>query len=391
MNILMFHLMPYLALDTAKAAQYPASWVTLSNELYDPKQGAELYNRYLDELEYAETLGFDGICVNEHHKTPYGMMPSPAVTAAALSRRTKTCRIAILGNALPLRTHPFTIAEEHAMIDNITRGRLISGFVRGIGAEYHAFGVNPTQSLERFREAHDLIVRAWSEPGPFEWHSRHYHFEYVNVWPRPYQQPHPPIWIPSQGSRETIEFAADPSRKYTYLQTFSAISAVQKNLHLYRDVAQAYGYTHHPRQLGWATPLYVGDTDEQALAECAPHYEFFRNEFLSKIPLEMVMPPGYASRQSAKGIVAAKTAAHDKIDTRRANELGMMTCGSAKTVADRLIRYQKEIGFGNFLAMMQFGTMPADMTRRSMERFAESVMPLLRKASREQHGEFGFN
>jgi alkanesulfonate monooxygenase SsuD/methylene tetrahydromethanopterin reductase-like flavin-dependent oxidoreductase (luciferase family) len=390
MNILMFHLMPYAALDTAAAASHPMSWVKMPNSLYDPAKGAELYNRYLDELEYAETLGFDGVCVNEHHMTPYGMMPSPAVTAAALSRRTSKCRIAILGNALPLRTHPFTVAEEHAMIDNITRGRLISGFVRGIGAEYHAFGINPTISLERFREAHDLIVRAWTEPGPFAFHGKHYHFEYVNVWPRPYQQPHPPVWVPSQGSRETIEFAAHPDRKYTYLQTFSAIGAVRKNLLLYRETAERYGYAWHPRQLGWATPLYVGETDEQALAECAPHYEFFRNEFLSKITLEMVMPPGYASRASAKGIIAAKTAAHETIDTRRADELGMMTCGSPATVAARLIRYQREIGFGNFLPMMQFGTLPADLTRRSMERFAEQVMPLLRKASREEFGEIGY-
>ena len=227
MNIMMFHLMPYAALDAKEAANYPQSWVTMSNKLYDPKKGAELYNRYLDELEYAETLGFDGVCVNEHHQTPYGMMPSPTVTASALARRTTKARIAILGNALPLRSQPFTIAEEHAMIDNITHGRLISGFVRGIGAEYHAFGINPATSLERFREAHDMIIRAWTEPGPFEFHGKHYNFEYVNVWPRPYQQPHPPIWIPSQGSRETVEFAAHPSRKYTYLQTFTAAIALK--------------------------------------------------------------------------------------------------------------------------------------------------------------------
>jgi alkanesulfonate monooxygenase SsuD/methylene tetrahydromethanopterin reductase-like flavin-dependent oxidoreductase (luciferase family) len=390
MNIMMFHLMPYADLDLQKADQYPHSWVTMPNSLYDPKKGHALYNRYLDELEYAEQLGFDGVCVNEHHQTPYGIMPSPVVTASALSRRTTKARIAILGNALPLRTHPLTLAEEHAMIDNITGGRLISGFVRGIGAEYHAFGVNPTISLERFREAHDLIIKAWTDPGPFEWHSKHFHFEYVNIWPRPFQRPHAPIWIPSQGSRETVEFASHPSRKYTYLQTFSPITAVQKNLKLYQAMAQGHGYTHHPRQLGWATPVYIGDSDESALKDCSIHYENFRNEFLGKMPLEMLMPPGYTSRESAKGIVAAKTAAHEKADTGKANQMGMMTCGSAKTVAEKLIAYQKDIGFGNLLVMLQFGTMPADMTRRNMERFAQDVMPLLRKASKEQFGEFSF-
>ncbi len=387
MNVLLFHLMPYADLDLEEADKYPHSWVTLPNRLYDPKKGHALYNRYLDELEYAEELGFDGVCVNEHHQTCYGMMPSPIVTASALARRTSKTKIAILGSALPLRSHPLTIAEEHAMIDNITGGRLISGFVRGIGCEYHAWGVNPTYSLARFNEAHDLIVRAWTEAGPFEFHSKHFHFEYVNVWPRPYQSPHPPIWIPSQGSRETIEFASHPSRKYTYLQTFSPIKAVAKQLQSYRDTAKRYGYTSTPAQLGWATPLYVGDSDASALAECAVHYENFRNRYLGKMPMEMLMPPGYTSRESAKAIVAAKTVAHEKAETKRSNELGMMTCGSAKTVTERLIGYMKEIGFGNLLVMLQFGTLPADLTRRNMERFAEGVMPRLKQAAKELYGE----
>lgn len=385
MNIMLFHLMPYADLDLEEADKYPHSWVTLPNRFYDPKKGHALYNRYLDELEYAEALGFDAVCVNEHHQTTYGLMPSPIVTASALARRTSKARIAILGSALPLRTNPLTIAEEHSMIDNITGGRLISGFVRGIGCEYHASGVNPTYSLARFNEAHDLIIRAWTQPGPFEYHGRHFHFEYVNVWPRPYQEPHPPVWIPSQGSRETVEFASHPARKYTYLQTFSPITAVAKNLNLYKAMADKSGYKAAPSQLGWATPIYVGETDASALAECAEHYENFRNRFLGKMPLEMLMPPGYTSRESARAIVAAKSAAHEKVDTRRANELGMMTCGSAKTVADKLVAYMKEIGFGNLLTMLQFGTLPADLTRRNMERFAELVMPRLRKAAKELH------
>ena len=385
MNIMLFHLMPYADLDLEEADKYPHSWVTLPNRFYDPKKGHALYNRYLDELEYAEALGFDAVCVNEHHQTTYGLMPSPIVTASALARRTSKARIAILGSALPLRTNPLTIAEEHSMIDNITGGRLISGFVRGIGCEYHASGVNPTYSLARFNEAHDLIIRAWTQPGPFEYHGRHFHFEYVNVWPRPYQEPHPPVWIPSQGSRETVEFASHPARKYTYLQTFSPITAVAKNLNLYKAMADKSGYKAAPSQLGWATPIYVGETDASALAECAEHYENFRNRFLGKMPLEMLMPPGYTSRESARAIVAAKSAAHEKVDTRRANELGMMTCGSARTVADKLVAYMKEIGFGNLLTMLQFGTLPADLTRRNMERFAELVMPRLRKAAKELH------
>jgi alkanesulfonate monooxygenase SsuD/methylene tetrahydromethanopterin reductase-like flavin-dependent oxidoreductase (luciferase family) len=385
-NVLLFHLMPYADLDLEAAKDYPAVWCNFPNSFYDPKKGHALYNRYLDELEYGEELGFDGLCVNEHHQTAYGLMPSPTVTASALARRTTKAKIAILGNALPLRTHPLTVAEEHAMIDNITGGRLISGFVRGIGSEYHTFGVNPTFSHERFHEAHDLIVRAWTEPGPFTFHSKHYHFEYVNLWPRPYQQPHPPIWIPSQGSRETIEFAAHPDHKYTYLQTFSPVKAVARYLQMYKDIAQGFGYTASPRQLGWSLPVYVGDTDDKALEEAAVHFENMRNRFLKK-PFEMLLPPGYTSRESMKGIAAAKAEITGKLDAKRAIEMGMFVCGSAQTVRERLVEYAKLVGYGNLLPMLQFGTLPSDLTRRNMERFAESVMPALKRASRELHGE----
>jgi alkanesulfonate monooxygenase SsuD/methylene tetrahydromethanopterin reductase-like flavin-dependent oxidoreductase (luciferase family) len=385
-NVLLFHLMPYADLDLEGAKQYPTVWSTLPNRFYDPRLGHALYNRYLDELEYGEELGFDGLCVNEHHQTAYGLMPSPTVTASALARRTTKAKIAILGNALPLRTHPLTIAEEHAMIDNITGGRLISGFVRGIGSEYHTFGVNPTFSHERFHEAHDLIVRAWTEPGPFTFHSKHYHFEYVNLWPRPYQQPHPPIWIPSQGSRETIEFAAHPDHKYTYLQTFSPVKAVARYLQMYRDAAEAFGYRPSPRQLGWAVPVYIGDSDASALAEAGRHFESFRNSFL-KMPFEMILPPGYTSRESMKGMAAVKGQLAGFLDAKRAIEMGMFICGSAQTVLSQLQNSAKEIGFGNLLTMLQFGTLPADLTRRNMERFAESVMPALKRAGREMYGE----
>ena len=386
MNVLLFHLMPYADLDLEAAKQYPSCWVTLPNTYYDPVKGHALYNCYLDELEYGETLGFDGVCVNEHHQNAYGIMPSPVVTASALARRTKKAKIAILGSALPLRANPLTVAEEHAMIDNITAGRVISGFVRGIGAEYFSFGANPTFSHERFHEAHDLIIRAWSEPGPFEFFGKHYHFQYVNVWPRPFQKPHPPIWIPSQGSRETIEFAAHPSRKYTYLQTYSPVKSMQRYLNMYRECAQGHGYTAEPRQLGWLLPIYVGDNDQQALEESAEHYRVFREVFLN-IPFDMLLPPGYTSRESMRGLMANKATLMKKLTVPECMQQGLFVCGSAKTVKETLIGYVKEIGLGNLLALMQFGTLPADLTRRSMERFAESVLPDLKKAAREMHGE----
>jgi alkanesulfonate monooxygenase SsuD/methylene tetrahydromethanopterin reductase-like flavin-dependent oxidoreductase (luciferase family) len=383
MRFFFFHLMPYAEVDLAAIEAQGSSWVRLPNTHYDPEKGAQLYHRYLDEMERAEALGFDGVGVNEHHQTAYGMMPSPIVIASALVRRTTTAKICILGSALPLRQHPLTVAEEHAMIDNISGGRLISGFVRGIGAEYHVFGVNPTESHDRFHEAHDLIIRAWTEPGPFEFSGKYYRHRYVNLWPRPYQRPHPPVWIPSQGSQETIDFAAHPDRRYTYLHTFSPSAAVAKYMELYRQRAEEYGYTASTDQLGWAVPIYVGDTDKSAGAEAKTHFENFRNRF-AKMPIEFLLPPGYTSLDSMKRVAAAKQSMFGDITLETAAEAGMMIYGSAATVRDRLVEYQKQLGFRNLLTLLQFGTLPADLTAASMERFAGAVMPALREIGEEE-------
>ncbi|MGE4124933.1 MAG: LLM class flavin-dependent oxidoreductase [Pusillimonas sp.] len=382
MNVILFHLMSYADLDFEATKEHETVWLKLPNKFYDPVKGHHLYNRYLDELEYAETLGFDGVAVNEHHQTAYGLMPSPVVMASALARRTKRVKIAILGSALPLREHPMTVAEEYAMLDVITGGRLIAGFVRGIGAEYHTFGLNPTISHERFHEAHDLIVQAWTQPGPTSFSGRHYNVDYVNLWPRPFQNPHPPIWVPSQGSKETIDWAADPSHRYTYLQTFSPAKTVQKYLQSYRDTAESFGYEAADSQLGWAVPIYVADTDEQAINEAREPFELFRNRLL-KMPFEMLLPPGYSSRDSLKRMMAAKASLSQELTIEVAIEMGMIVCGSPATVRQQLESHWNDMHFDNLLTMMHFGSLSQELTKRNMDLFASEVLPSLQALKRE--------
>ena len=154
-------------------------------------------------------------------------------------------------------------------------------------------------SHERFHEAHDLIVQAWTKPGPFEFEGDHYNFKYVNCWPRPYQQPRPQIWVPSQGSSETVKWAADPSRKYQFLVTFSSAELVTRYLNAYRTQAREFGYEPSGDQMGWAVPVYVADTDERARAEAGRAIETLFGDYLPN-PWEMLLPPGYTSMSSMK-------------------------------------------------------------------------------------------
>ena len=374
MKVFNFHLMPYQHADIDAIQRSGSAWITFSNSNYDPEKGAELYHDYLDQLEYAVERGFDGVCLNEHHTTAYGMMPIPGVLAGALTRRLKRGKLAILGRALPLLNNPLMVAEEYAILDNLMRGEFIAGFVRGIGAEYHAMGINPSESQARFDEAHDLILRAWTEPGPFAFEGKHYQFRYVNPWPTPYQKPHPPIWIPSQGSSSTIEWAA--KMRYTYCQTLSPIATVARFFDMYREAADRNGYQATPDQLAWSNSIYVAETDEIAIRNARPHLEAFVNAFL-KMPVEMLLPPGYTSTESMKRVRAAKVTGKTQTIEQMV-EAGVVIIGSPNTVREKLAAYQDLAGFNTSLTKTQFGTMPDAMVRENIDAIAEEILPYFR-------------
>lgn len=375
MKFVAFHLMPWPYLPPDFPDVTDSAWVTYPNEHYDPERGRELYERYLTELAACEGLGFDAIAVNEHHQTAYGLMPSPNLVAMALVHRTKSTRIAILGNAIPLRDHPMRVVEEVSMLDVMSGGRIICGIVRGLGAEYHTFGLNPVHSQERFFEAHDLMVAAWTRPGPFAWEGKHYQLNYVNPWPRPIQRPHPPIWLPTQGSTSTVRWAA--GQRYTLFQTFSSLRAVTKSTRQYVEFAAESGYTPHPEQLGWAVPIYVGRDDDSAMAEFKPHVEYLYHH-LRRRPWQATLPPGYVPRAAAASVAERRRGVGT--DRPSAEELaarGEIIVGGPDTVLARLREAIDTAGIGTLATMIQTGTMSHQQTTASVGRLTELVLPKL--------------
>lgn len=375
MKYFFFHLMswPYLPADFDD--KYDSAWIWLSNSLYDPVKGHELYREYINTLAYAEELGFDGICVNEHHQNAYGLMPSPNIIAGALTQRTQKCKIAVIGNALPLYNPPQRVAEEFAMLDVMSNGRLIAGMVIGGGPEYFAFQIEPTMARERYREALDLIVKAWTTPGPFEWNSKHYYYRYVNPWPVPLQKPHPPIWIPGVGSLETIELVAQ--RRYAYMGIpYFHIDVFKRVFAQFREACQKAGYEAHPEQMGWGVPIYVAETDKQAREEFEPALWYFVKNLLKGIGLT---PPGYTSAKSAAAIIKNQQYFLYQQKTWADIENGVFAIvGSPETVRQKLDRYQKEVGAGVVLTGCQTGTLPHHLARKSMELLAKEVLPKVR-------------
>ena len=236
--------------------------LTFSNSHFDPKLGAQMFSEYLDEYEYCEEVGFEGLMLNEHHNTPTCLGATMNLEAAILARVTKKPKIILLGNPLPIFDNPIRLAEELSEIDLISNGRLVSGFVRGTGIETLASNVNPLFNRERFEEAHDLVIKTWTTPGPFRWEGKHYHFRVVNPFMAPLQKPHPPIWIPGTGSPDTLEWCAQHHYPYLFLETDPGVT--QDMMSVYADAAREQGYEPGPEHFGYLLRVHVQDTDEKA-------------------------------------------------------------------------------------------------------------------------------
>jgi alkanesulfonate monooxygenase SsuD/methylene tetrahydromethanopterin reductase-like flavin-dependent oxidoreductase (luciferase family) len=375
MKHFLFHLMPYRELPSDFEKTHPSAWVWAPNSLFDPERGHAYYNEYIDQLAEAEPLGFDGVCVNEHHQNVYGLMPSPNLIASMLVMRTKRIKIAVVGNALPLYNPPTRVAEEIAMLDVISGGRIISGQVIGGGPEYFSFSINPAEARTRFAEAHELIMRAWTQPGPFEFYGEHYKLRYVNVFPRPLQKPHPPIWIPGAGSLETMEFVA--KRRYAYMGIpYFHIDFFKKNYALFRECCEKEGYEAHPEQMGLLMPIYVAETDTKARREFEEHFWYFKNKLIPGLTLA---PPGYTSVKSAlrvyKSLKDGKTFINGCESWEDVEKGCFAIVGSPETVAEKIVEHASQIGCGNMLGLFQLGSMPSEQARENARRYAEAVMP----------------
>ena len=221
MKFTWFNLMPWPYLPDDFREKHRSVWVDIPSTLYDPRKGHEVYHTYLDQLEYAESLGFDGIGCNEHHQNGYGLMPSPNLIAAALARRTSRAALCVIGNSIVGYNPPIRVAEEFAMLDVISGGRLIAGFPVGTPMDTNfCYGQIPALTRDKYREAHEMIMKAWASDEPFAFDGKYNQLRWVNCWPKPIQKPHPPIYIPGGGSIETWDFCLDYDYNYSYLSFF---------------------------------------------------------------------------------------------------------------------------------------------------------------------------
>ena len=254
--------------------RYDSTWVNYPNGNFNPEVAHELYQRWTREMLLAEELGFDAIAVNEHHQTIYSMQPATSVRAAYLAALTKRVKILVAGVPINL-SWPSRVAEEYAMLDVMSNGRMEFGFPLGTGMEYwsNAGQLNPTTARARFRENLGVILKTWTEDGPVRHDGEFYNYRFLNVWPRPMQKPHPKIYIVGSGSQETVDVATDFRAGYSIV--FTPIEQQLKAMANFREAAEAKGWTVQPDDTIFTVICYVADTDEEAVREARPHIEKF--------------------------------------------------------------------------------------------------------------------
>jgi len=355
---------------------YESIRVVLPNKIYEPRVGAELYHRYIDEWLHAEEMGLE-IMLNEHHQTATCLDPAAPVMPGILARETKRARLLILGNPIANRRQPVRVAEEMAMIDNLSRGRLEMGFVRGVPYEISAVNSSPVRMSERFWEAHDLIMKALTtHDGPFNWEGRYFHHRQVNIWPRPYQEPNPPVWITSL-SPGSVGPIAD--RKYvvgTFLTGFDGSKAI---FNAYRERAQQNGWEAANDRFAYAALVYVGESNEEGFAGARKLMWYIES---NRVAPQFINPPGYVPVEAAAKALRCGGSLYRYAKPNLENLIaqGVVCAGNPDTVFRQIKKlYDYNGGFGHLLVMGQAGFLDHAETVKGIDMLAKELYPRLKE------------
>jgi alkanesulfonate monooxygenase SsuD/methylene tetrahydromethanopterin reductase-like flavin-dependent oxidoreductase (luciferase family) len=298
-----------------------------------------------------------------------------------LARETRQARLLILGNPIANRREPVRVAEEMAMVDVYSRGRLECGFVRGVPYEMSAGNHRPTRMMERFWEAHDLIVKAWTtHDGPFNWEGKYFHHRQVNIWPRPYQDPHPPIWVTALSPSSARDVGEKGYVVACFLTGFDGTKLV---FDTYRARRAELGLpAPAPDRFAYAALVYTGETDEEGRAGARKLMWYLES---NKVPPQFTSPPGYhptmATVNAMKGVYPGIFKMFQNPTLEGLTQHGLVFAGNPDTVYRQIMQMHEHVGgFGHLLIMGQAGFLDHDETVKGMEMFVREVYPRLKEA-----------
>lgn len=390
MKVTYFQQVPYRELPDDFEQHYESVITTPYFDVTNPDAVAGDFRSALDELMFAARLGFDGLAVTEHGQSSYDMAPNPNLIEAAVAYATEVegldTAIYPVGRSLGKSREPIRVAEELAMIDCISRGRLVSGFPVGLAYDANINnGVAPAETRLRFDENLDLVLKAWSERDTFAWNGRFTQHPAVNLWPRPMQQdPLPPVWITGIGNPRTMQMTLEREFGFNYFGWFGLKVAGRRIFDRFWEQVENAGKEANPYRLGFMQTVCVADTDAKAEALFAEHAEYFFQKGIGSIPMERLALPGGIDIRGVEAIMRdpGDFGIYTRMRTASFAELmdaGSVVCGSPDTVVEQLTAHARDYRIGNLHAMLQFGSMPHHLAKKNISLFASDVMPRLRQ------------
>ena len=386
MKNLFFHLMSYKGLPPDFDEKYESVWVNIDARLYNPDIVRQNFHDYLDQLKFADQLGFDGICVNEHHSNGYAIMSSPQMMATVLARETTQAAILIMGCSIALYDPPMRVAEDMATVDAMSGGRLIAGFPIGTPFDTcYAYGQNPSSVRQKYYEAYDIVMRSWESDDMFAYNGEYYKQPFVNTFLKPKQRPHPPIWVPGGGSVETWRWAAQKDFGYGYTSFYGAQNARTQVQGFWEFVDEA-GADRNPFRLGMVQFIGVAESREEAIKLYREPAEYLYNCNL-KVSPRWAVPPGYMSEETKRLQVKStmQQTALKAVEASRGGGLtieeivdrGYIIIGSPDEVAEQVRANCLELNCGNMMALLQFGNMKTEVGNYNLELYGRYVKPQL--------------
>lgn len=354
------------------------------DELVDPDRVRGAFRNGLDEMMHAARSGFDAIAVTEHGHCSYDMSPNPDLTAAAFAYATETegleVGIHVIGRTLGKTREALRIAEEYAVLDNISGGRLMAGFPVGLAYDANFnYGVPPVDTRARYDENFELIMRAWTEREPFPWNGKYSQHPAVNVWPRPLQQPHPPVSITSIGTPNTTRFALERDLGFNFVAIGGDPMVTAKPVFdQFWHTAAELGVDDNPYRASFAAFVAVADTDAEAERLYADHIEYHFSSGIGHIPLYRLVMPGGVPPEALKQLMKSAPPPSGPPRYRDLVDSGAVVAGSAATVRDRLALLATTLRVGNLALFLQLGSTPHELTKHSIDLFTRDVLPHLR-------------
>jgi alkanesulfonate monooxygenase SsuD/methylene tetrahydromethanopterin reductase-like flavin-dependent oxidoreductase (luciferase family) len=359
------------AMGYAQRSNFPTTW-PIPPSYHDPATSVRSYQEGMEECELAEEMGFAWVSFSEHHYSGRIATGTPAVMAAAVAERCKKAKIAMLGHLLTLN-NPIRVAEELGLLDNLTNGRLIIGFLRGTPNEDQTYSVNPAEGRGRLLEGMDLVIKALTEPQPFSWEGRYYQFRTVSVWPRPVQQPLPPMVVATR-SDDMLQYAAE--HKLGLAVSFVPVDQMAKVAEKYYAWCDEAGWQPTPDQIVYRGNIYLAETDKQAEA------------WFEGVKRAGPVPGGIAMRPAvSKAIQAAR--AGEAFDLRNilagsvqgdvaGAARGLNFMGGPDTVAKQLKAFHDQCGVGVVDLFFQQPTVSHKEVMQEIELFGKEVLPQIK-------------